>query len=130
MIVLDASIAATAVSNDDEPGARMRALLVGERAVAPELFDVEVLSAVRGGLRAGQITARRAQQALDELVLLPIQRVSHMRLLRRIWELRANVSVYDAAYVALAEAIEAPLVTADARLARAPGLRCEVRVVA
>jgi predicted nucleic acid-binding protein len=129
MIVLDASVATTAVADDGDGGEHARELLRGDRVVAPEVVDVEVVSAVRGALRAGRMTPRRALQAIEALALLPIQRVPHIPLLHRIWELRDNVSAYDAAYVALAETIRAPLVTADKRLARAAGLRCEVRVV-
>jgi predicted nucleic acid-binding protein len=129
LIVLDASVAATAVSDDGGDGRRALDVMSGARVVAPELVDLEVVSAVRAAVRAGQMTLRRALQAVEELALLPIQRVSHVPLLHRIWELRENVSAYEAAYVALAESIGAPLVTADQRLARAPGLRCEVRVL-
>ncbi len=81
---------------------------------------------IRRAHRLGRIGAERAVQALADLALLSVSRVSHTPFLGRIWELRANLSPYDAAYVALAEAVEAPLLTADARLSRAPGMRCEV----
>jgi predicted nucleic acid-binding protein len=67
--------------------------------------------------------------ALDDLLALPVERASHRPLLARCWELRDNLSVYDAAYVALAEALGTPLLTADARLAKAPGLKCAVEVL-
>jgi predicted nucleic acid-binding protein len=73
--------------------------------------------------------AERAIQALADLALLSVSRVSHTPFLGRIWELRDNVTPYDAAYVALAEVMEAPLLTADARLSRAPGVRCEVVLI-
>jgi len=71
----------------------------------------------------------RARQAFADLADLPIVRVPHADMLPRIWELRDNVTPYDAAYVALAEALNAPLLTADARFAAAPGPRCEFRVL-
>ena len=93
------------------------------------LIDLEVTSVWRGLVRGGRVPAARVEAALDDLRDLPIQRVEHTSLLPRCWELRENLSAYDATYVALAEALDAPLVTADARLARAPGPRCTVTVV-
>ena len=72
------------------------------------------------------MATERAVQALVDLAVMPVVRVSHTPFLSRIWDLRDNLTCYDAAYVALAETMEAPLVTADARLSRAPGIRCEV----
>ena len=70
--------------------------------------------------REGELIATRAQQAMDDLADLALERYSHRVLLPRAWQLRSNLTAYDAAYVALAELLEAPLITADARLARAP----------
>lgn len=75
------------------------------------------------------MTPRRAELALVDLADLPMKRATHRPLLARCWELRASVTAYDAAYVALAEALEVPLLTADRRLARSPGLRCPVEVI-
>lgn len=72
------------------------------------------------------MTSKRAKLALSDLIALPVRRISHQLLAQRCWELRHAVTVYDAAYVALAEALGIPLLTADARLSRAPGLRCRV----
>jgi predicted nucleic acid-binding protein len=99
---------------------------------APHLVDVEVLSALRRAVAAGYASPTRAGQAVADLLDLPIERYGHDALIPRMWELRENFSVYDAAYVALAEAIAddgAPLLTADARLARAAGAHTDVRVV-
>lgn len=126
MIVLDASVVALAVGAERDDARRARDSFAGERLYAPELVDLEVASYIRRGRRAGRIGSRRAIQALTALALMPIARVSHRPFLSRIWDLRDNVSPYDAAYVALAEVMEAPLLTADARLARAAGLGCEV----
>ena len=79
--------------------------------------------------RGGQVDARRVGQALDDLRNLPLQRVEHTPFLGRCWELRENVTIYDAAYVALAEALQAPLLTGDRRLARASGPRCSIEVM-
>ncbi len=126
MIVVDASVIAPALADDDIDGDRARERLQGERLVAPELLDLEVVSVIRKALLAGELDERRAAFALTDLADLRVERVSHRPLLARIWELHRNVTPYDAAYVALAEVIDARLVTADRRLAQAPGLRCKI----
>jgi predicted nucleic acid-binding protein len=84
---------------------------------------------LRRQLAAGALDARRAGLALDDLAALPARRAPHRPLLARCWELRDNLTIYDAAYVALAEAMHATLLTADRRLARAPGPRCPIEVL-
>ena len=83
----------------------------------------------RRQLAAKLMTARRAASAVTDLADLALQRSSHRPLLHRIWELRHGVTPYDAAYIALAEALDVALITADARLSRAPGARCEVELI-
>jgi predicted nucleic acid-binding protein len=95
----------------------------------PHLLPLEVASALRKLLADRRLSEKGARQALDKVALLPLRLYLHVPLLPRIWELRANLTVYDAVYVALAEALALPLVTADARLSRAPQLRCVVEVV-
>jgi len=129
VIVVDASVIVTALADDGPDGARHRARLAGERLAAPHLLDVEVVSAWRRRAAGGALDERRMQLARDDLRSLPVRRVSHMPLLERCWELRANLTTYDAAYVALAELIDAPLVTLDSRLADAPGPRCTIEVL-
>lgn len=129
MLVVDASVLATALADDAADGDTTRGRLRGQDLAAPELIDLEVVSVLRRQLSVGKLDTRRARLALDDLLELPVQRVPHRALLRRCWELRDNLSVYDAAYVALAETLEAPLVTADARLAKAPGVTCTVEVL-
>lgn len=85
---------------------------------------------MRRAARLGRLADRRARQALDDLAALPLRRAPHLPLLPRIWELRDNLTAYDAAYVALAEAIGADLLTADERQGGAPALRCDVVVIA
>lgn len=126
MIVVDASIVATALGDDGSDGERARSRLAGERLAAPELIDLEVASVWRRAARAGRLEGRRARQALADLADLPLERASHLPLLSRIWELRDNHTPYDAAYVALAEALGASLLTADRRVARAPGAGCKI----
>lgn len=102
---------------------------MGERLAAPHLIDVEVVSAWRRLAAAGHLDERRASFARADLRSLPIQRVRHAQMLERCWELRANLTVYDAAYVALAELLGAPLLTADAKLAATPGPTCAIEVL-
>lgn len=129
MLVVDASVIATALADDDTDGDHARARLRGEHLTAPELVDLEVASVLRGQLRAGLIDARRAELALIDLNALPMQRAPHRPLLARCWQLRDNLTVYDAAYVALAEALDADLLTGDRRLATAAGPRCRIEVL-
>lgn len=99
---------------------------------APHLVDVEVLSALRRVVAAGDASAARAAEAVDDLIALPLQRYAHEALVPRIWELHENFSAYDAAYVALAEVLVedgAPLLTADTRLARAASEHTGVEIV-
>ena len=126
MIVVDASVIAPALADDDEDGERARSRLRGEWLTAPELLDLEVISVIRKALLGGALTRRRAGSALADLVELNLERVSHRPMLARIWELHQNLTPYDAAYVALAETIDATLLTADRRLSLAPGPRCTI----
>ena len=124
MLVVDASVLAPALADDGPDGDIARASLRGQALVAPALIDLETISAFRGRAHGGQLDARRAALALADLTELPLRRVAHGPLLARCWELRENVTVYDAAYVALAELLDVALLTADARLVHAPGTRC------
>ncbi len=129
MLVVDASVLAPALADDGPDGDQARARLHGQSLVAPELIDLETASVIRRRLLAGQLDTRRAGLALTDLVELPLRRAPHRPLLARCWELRESLTVYDSAYVALAELLDLVLVTADARLANAPGLRCELDLV-
>jgi predicted nucleic acid-binding protein len=129
VIVVDASVLATALGDDGPDGDRARARLRGEPLAAPHLIDLEISSVWRRLVAAGAMDLRRASLALVDLYELPIRRARHLHLLPRCWELRSNLSTYDAAYVALAEALEVTLVTADTRLGCAPGPRCAVEVL-
>jgi len=92
----------------------------------PHLFEIEVINALRHHALRHGISESRRLELLEDLTTMSISRYAHTAMLPRIWELRDNVSAYDASYIAL----EAPLVTRDARLARAPGIRAEVEVYA
>ena len=93
------------------------------------MCGVEVAHALRGLERAGKVPERTARAALAALTVLRVNQYPVEPFLTRIWELRDNLSAYDATYVALAERLDAPLLTADARLSRAPGVRAEVVLV-
>lgn len=99
-------------------------------ADAPALFDIEVCAAARSRVARGMLTPSRAGELLTDLADLPIVPWPHGPLLARVWALRENVSAYDAVYVALAEALEAALVTADRRLARAVASVSDIEVIA
>ncbi len=129
MIVVDASVLAPALADDSSDGDLCRARLRGETLAAPELIDLEVASVWRKQVLAGGLDTHRAELALADLLVLPLQRVSHRHLLKRCWQLRQNLTSYDAAYVALAELLDAVLVTGDKRISRAPGIRCRVELV-
>lgn len=129
MIVVDASVLVAALIDDGADGTQSRVRLRGETLLAPSLIDLEFVSVLRRLVAAGKVLQRRAELALADLLEMPLMRVQHVRLLPRCWDLRGNLTPYDAAYVALAELADAVLVTADRRLARAPGLRCQVEVL-
>jgi predicted nucleic acid-binding protein len=129
VIVIDASVLAPALADDGPDGDLARERLGGQRLAAPSIIDLEVTSVLRRAHRAGQLDERRALQALADLAALPLRRAPHLPLLGRIFELRENLTVYDAAHVALAEALDTTLLTGDERLARSPGPRCTVVTV-
>ena len=95
---------------------------------APHLIDIEVAHVLRRYASAGDMSAERGREALEDLADLSLRRYPHEVLLPRVWELRANLSAYDAIYVALAEALDAPLFTRDRRLAGAPGHHARVEL--
>jgi predicted nucleic acid-binding protein len=130
MIVADAS-ALLEVLLRTETGLLVESRLFrdGETIHAPALVDVEIAQVLRRYVTAGAMTAARGRLALDTIERFPMDRYSHEPLLKRIWELRDNVTAYDAAYVALAEALRAPLITCDAKLAKAPLRKVSVELI-
>ena len=130
MIVLDAS-AIVELLLDTTAGRRV-AILIDDPALAihvPHLADVETISVLRWFAREHVIEDDEADSAIADLLALDLQRHSHEGLLERAWAMRQNVTAYDAVYIALAEALDATLVTCDRRLARAPGTKVRVEVV-
>lgn len=130
MLVLDASAAVSVLLNVDRVARdlRYRIQQPDESLHVPHLFDVEVLHVLRRHSFSGALSERRERVALDRLSSTRMTRYPHTALLGRIWELKNNLTAYDAAYVALAESLAAPLVTLDGRLAQAPGIRAPVEV--
>ncbi len=130
MIVVDASVILDLILAQSAAEAIGRRLFAPTETLhAPELLDLEVLQVLRRHWRAGSLSASRGEIAVADLDDLPVIRHPHGELVERIWQLRADVTAYDAAYLALAEALDAPLVTQDARLARAPGHTARVELV-
>lgn len=130
MIVVDASVLANALADDGSDGGVARIRLSGaDDLAAPDLIDVETLAVLRKRWLAGDLSRNRFGAAIDDLEDLGLTRYPALPLVRRVFELRDNVTAYDAVYVALAERLGCVLLTADRRLAVAPGIRCGVEVL-
>jgi predicted nucleic acid-binding protein len=130
LIVIDVSaeVAVLLSAAPEAESIRERVAGPGETLHVPHLFEIEVLHALRSLTFRGTVSPERAHLALRRLLNTRLVRYPHTTLVERIWALRENLTAYDAAYVALAEALDAPLVTTDGRLARAPGIRAAVEV--
>ena len=127
MIVLDASVVVELLTNGPlAPNIGQELSSRDEPSVVPHLLDVEVLNAVRGLTTGQRIESERAEQILIGLATLPAERYAHIPLLARMWELRHNFTAYDAAYIALAEALGATLYTCDEKLSK--GHRARVKL--
>lgn len=120
---------APAVADAGADGQERRTRLRGEDIAGPDLLRIEVMSVIRRQASAGLLTAAEANAAVEALTSLPVSVYPTAPLLRRAWQLRDNITPYDAAYVALAEALACPLLTADTRLANSPGPRCAIEVI-
>jgi predicted nucleic acid-binding protein len=129
VIVVDACVISDALVDDGPVGASARSALTADpHWAAPAHLLVEVVSVIRGRALAGKLGQARAREAIGTLPTLVIDQVAAADLVERIWQLRDNLSAYDAAYVAAAELLRCPLLTGDARLAKAPGVRCEIQL--
>ena len=126
-LVVDSSAVVAALINERE-GEWVRALMGSDNLVAPHLMPVESVNLLRRGVILGFLSADAASLAHHDLLSLPVALFAYAPVADRIWELRSNLTAYDAWYVALAEGLSAPLLTLDRRLARASGPRCEFRV--
>jgi len=125
VLVVDASVLAPAIVDAGTDGADIRARLRGESIAGPDLLRVEVLAVIRKRRIDGSLTVDQADAAVDDLLDLPLSVFPAAPLLRRAWALRDNLTAYDAFYIALAEALDCPLLTADARLAN----NCAVELI-
>jgi predicted nucleic acid-binding protein len=131
LIVIDASALLEILLRTERADRLMvRALDVSQRLHAPHLLDIEVAQVLRRLVQRREITVARAEFAFDDFANLIIERHGHQAFVRRIWQLRDSLTAYDAAYVALAESLDAPLLTCDAKLAGAHGHGATIELVA
>lgn len=128
MIVVDASALLEVLLQTDAAAAIEARLFSGETLHAPHLLDLEVVQVLRRYQRAGALTVQRGREALEDLSAFRIERYPHHLFLDRVWSLRANATAYDACYLALAEALDATLITRDRRLAAASGHGATIEV--
>jgi predicted nucleic acid-binding protein len=130
VIVLDASALVEVLLRTPVAAAVQDRLFSAEQTLhAPHLIDIEVMQVLRRYAASGRVEPGRCRDALDDLLDFPLDRYPHDLLLRRVWELRHNMTAYDAVYVALAEALDAPLLTRDRRIAAAAGHHARVELV-
>jgi predicted nucleic acid-binding protein len=130
LIVIDASAVLELLLRTDK-GIKVQEQVLDSRESlhAPHLIDIEVTQTLRRLVILNEITAARGKQALDDHAALNIKRARHKELLERVWTLRDSVTAYDAAYVVLAETLDAPLVTCDAKLARSHGHKARIELI-
>jgi predicted nucleic acid-binding protein len=130
MIVIDASaLLEVLLRTPDAQAVEGRLFDPDETLHTPHLLDIEVAQVIRRYAAKGELDGARGAAALEDLASFPLRRYPHGLLLPRVWELRSNLTAYDAVYVALAEALEAPLLTRDRRLAAASGHRATIELV-
>ncbi len=127
-VVVDASAVAAALVDDGNDGTWAEAELIRDDLAAPHLMPVEVANILRRAVLARHLSLDSATLAHRDLLRLPVQLFPYEPSAERVWQLRNNLSAYDAWYVAVAEALDAPLVTLDRRMSRARGPRCPFRL--
>jgi predicted nucleic acid-binding protein len=130
VIVIDASALVEALLRRSGAQAVNRRIFEPDTTIhAPHLIDLEVAHVVRRLAARGEISAADGERALDDLLRFPMERYSHEPLLGRVWALRHHHTAYDAAFLALAETLDAPLITRDGKLAASPGHHARVEVI-
>jgi predicted nucleic acid-binding protein len=130
LTVVDASVLTVFyVSDDSRRSVVAQRLASGDALFAPAHIDAEVVSALRGLARSSKVVDRSVRRALTHLAGFPLRRMPLAPLLERMWQLRANVTAYDAAYIALAERLDCAFITCDAKLASATGPRCAIDLI-
>ncbi len=129
MLVVDASCLYEVLADTPRANDIRRRLASDTDHAAPSVLDVEVVSVIHRDYLLGRLDATAAGQAVEDLRDWPGERFGHQPLLGRVWELKGSVRAWDAFYVALAEVMQATLVTSDARLATAAGPRCEIEIL-
>jgi predicted nucleic acid-binding protein len=130
VIVVDASALLEVLLNTSSAPKISERLFGGNETLhVPHVLDLEVVQVLRRYNLSGQMDAQRSEEALEDLADLPLNRYSHDVFVFRIWALRQNLTAYDAAYIALAEALDAPLITRDAALVRASGHRARIELI-
>jgi predicted nucleic acid-binding protein len=127
-LVLDASVAIELFARDRRPHPELRRRVLTGAAAAPELMDLEICNVVRTMVLRGEARREEAAELVRDIRDAPVLRVGHRHLVDRVWELRDDVTAYDASYLALAEAVGVPLLTCDARVSRAGGHHAEVEL--
>lgn len=120
---------APVIADAGTSGTKLRARIRGESIACPDLLRIEVLSVIRRQTQAGALTVAQANAAVDDLLELPLVVYPTAPLLRRSWTLRDTITAYDGCYIALAEALDCTLLTADVRLANSPGPRCAIEII-
>ena len=128
MLVVDASLVVAALVDDGPTGRWAEQQLASDDLAAPHLMPVEAANVVRRAELNGAVSTDIANLAHADLCDLAVDLYEYLPLSTRVWELRSNLTAYDATYVAVAEILDAPLATLDHRLARSPGIRCDIRV--
>ncbi|MCI0412006.1 type II toxin-antitoxin system VapC family toxin [bacterium] len=130
MVVVDASvILELLLSTPSSIEIQKRLFSQRETLHAPHLLDLEVVQVLRRYVGSRDMSSDRAREALSDFLDIPIRRYPHDLFLDRIWELRSNMTAYDAAYVVLAELLETPLITRDKKLAGAAGHRAQIELI-
>ncbi len=127
--VVDASVLINVLTSREPADGLAERLFRDGAAAVPHLADLEVASTLRRGVQGGRLTDYRAQSAMTDLAAAPLERFPHTQLMGRVWELRGSITAYDAAYVALAEALNIPLLTANAKLAQSSEPRCYIELL-